>query len=136
MKDIRDFDIKQALIDLNQAAIDHLFSKEENAVERLREIKIKQEQIIQAFESKDKWIDVNERLPDRETPVIGYFPCGDESGAKVAGAIRYGKTLHSDAPNSTAHCFIPTHWMPLPNAPDKKSTTLSDDAPFNPKPNL
>ncbi len=57
MKDLKDFDIKQALIDLNQAAIDHLFSKEDNAVERLREIKIKQEQIIQALEHKDKRID-------------------------------------------------------------------------------
>ena len=65
-----------------------------------------------------RWVAVSERMPPKKETVIGYFPDGDESGSKVATAITYdGEKLRSDFPNSTAHCFEATHWLPLPEPP-------------------
>lgn len=61
-----------------------------------------------------KWISVTEQMPEEGIEVLGRFPYGDESGNKVAMAIRYGDEIQSAAPTSTAYCFNPTHWMPMP----------------------
>lgn len=64
------------------------------------------------------WVSVLEKLPPKNEVVIGYFPRGDESGAKVSTAITYdGKKLRSDFPNSTSYCFEATHWMSFPEPP-------------------
>ena len=65
-----------------------------------------------------EWIDIKKQMPEKNVVVLGYYPTGDEGGNKVATAITYnGKTLRSDFPNSTAHCFEATHWMPMPEPP-------------------
>lgn len=65
-----------------------------------------------------RWVATSENMPPKNETVIGYFPNGDESGAKVATAITYdGKKLRSDFQNSTAYCFEATHWLPLPEPP-------------------
>ena len=65
-----------------------------------------------------EWIDIKKQMPENKVVVLGYYPTGDEWGNKVATAITYnGKTLRSDFPNSTAHCFEATHWMPIPEPP-------------------
>lgn len=63
------------------------------------------------------WVAVTERMPPLRKTVIGYFPDGNEGGEKIATAVYYGTKLHSDFPNSTAHCFEATHWMALPEPP-------------------
>ena len=67
------------------------------------------------------WISVEDRLPDLNKQVIGYFPNGIEGSSgkeEVSTAICYnGKKLHSDFPNSTASHFEATHWQPLPQPP-------------------
>ena len=64
------------------------------------------------------WVAASENMPPKNETVIGYFPYGDESGAKVTTAITYdGKKLRSDFPNCTSYCFEATHWLPLPKPP-------------------
>jgi hypothetical protein len=64
-----------------------------------------------------EWIPVGPRLPEEGEIVLGFFPDGDESGETVATAVRYGNRIYSDAPTSTAHCFVPTHWCYKPQPP-------------------
>jgi len=62
-----------------------------------------------------RWIPVTKKMPPIETLVIGYFPDGDENGAKIALAMSYdGKRLMSSPSSSVSHHFLATHWQPLP----------------------
>lgn len=75
---------------------------------------------MQSKASQDGWVRVEDEKPPKNTTVIGYFPEGTEgSGRKpvVGAAIRYSDDVISDFPNSTAYCFVATHWQPLPQPP-------------------
>lgn len=103
------FNLNEVLNLMSEARSDERAKMEEQHKAEVAELK---KQIPQ-------WISVKEQLPDKGNTVIGFFPDGDESGNKIAPATTYdGKTLISDFPNSTAHCFKATHWMPLPTATD------------------
>tara|TARA_R110000822_G_scaffold80191_2_gene191226 strand:- start:6507 stop:6710 length:204 start_codon:yes stop_codon:yes gene_type:complete len=63
-----------------------------------------------------EWINVNDRLPNEEHPVlvcyedIGYN-CGFPEILAIDGSIWY-RWFNGDDSN-----MIPTHWMPLPEPP-------------------
>jgi Protein of unknown function (DUF551) len=63
------------------------------------------------------WINTKAKLPKDGQRVIGFFPTCDESGYAVAPAYRCGYKVVSDYPNSTAHMFEASFWMPYPNPP-------------------
>lgn len=72
---------------------------------------------MKTITQENDWINSKTSLPPKNTRVIGFFPRGDEGGDRVSTAITYdGETLRSDFPNSTAHCFVASHWMPFPTS--------------------
>lgn len=65
------------------------------------------------------WVATSEKMPEIGKNVIGYFPRKTEGGRYISTAISWdGKTLISNFPNSTAHCFEATHWMEFPEPPN------------------
>ena len=63
--------------------------------------------------SKQEWISVDERLPDREGK---YLVCTTNGNIGVGDFIDYyGKGTHL-----CFDCWAVTHWMPLPEAPTIK----------------
>ena len=72
-----------------------------------------------------EWIDVKESLPEVGTPVLVYDPTLDElEGRCVDLAVRDEDERYKEGydwircgTNSLHIRSLPTHWMPLPEAP-------------------
>lgn len=62
----------------------------------------------------DAWIPVSERLPKTNSPVLVYQ--GDASHTKVTACYFFNEWSWTD--NAYQHPCEPSHWMPLPAAPD------------------
>ena len=61
-----------------------------------------------------EWISVKDRLPeDGETVLV----CGSRGGVYTAVLNKPGKYKGWHKLNSKSHYCDPTHWMPLPDAP-------------------
>lgn len=64
--------------------------------------------------SKQKWVSVEERLPEDEGAVL---VCGSRKGIYTAEFRRNGNYHWFHKLNSKCHHCDPTHWMPLPDPP-------------------
>jgi hypothetical protein len=60
-----------------------------------------------AFDPGMRWIPVTERLPDEDRIVLGYFPA------------KKGTSSEIQATRGWCVPILATHWMPLPDAPEK-----------------
>jgi hypothetical protein len=100
-------------IALNGYKFGPVIHKETTISETLKEL----EQQVSDLTKERGWISIEDRLPETRDQVIAYFPRGNEGGEKVATGIRSQNQIISDFPNSTAHCFKASHWMPLPSPP-------------------
>ena len=79
-------------------------SKPQRAIEAL-------DLAIAALE-RDRWISVEERLPDNTEPVLATFD-------DVYLIAIYGNYMWSDV--MTRSLVYPTHWMPLPEPPKEET---------------
>lgn len=79
-----------------------------------------------------EWIDVNDRLPDFEIPVLVVYDFGGDFGlrAEVAYVVettqrtdKDGTKTYVEWKNSEWAGWDVTHWMPLPEFPITKTET-------------
>lgn len=72
------------------------------------------------------WISVNDRLPDEDSYVVGSDGATKYSSFAVFEFFNGGFHLQTDGLDASnydggaviKHCFVVTHWMPLPTAPE------------------
>lgn len=68
--------------------------------------------MMEQYVSQDKWISVEERLPDHEQKVIGVNARGDVS-------VGYWNNEVGDIELSGSFWLFVTHWKPLPEPPKR-----------------
>lgn len=71
------------------------------------------------IEPKQEWIDVHDRLPDKDTLVL----CVGAKGGMFLGYVRYlygdDKTAYVRVPNARGGRYA-AFWMPLPDPPENE----------------
>ena len=74
-----------------------------------------EEAVVFGKKEKYKWISVKDRLPEDDTSVLVF---GGKS-MYIAQCFNNGKSWYRIGTRN--HYCNPTHWMPLPNPPDKEN---------------
>lgn len=79
----------------------------------------KETSVIEAETVKQEWIDVHDRLPDKDTLVL----CVGAKGGMFLGFVRYlygdDKTAYVRVPNARGGRYA-AFWIPLPEPPEKE----------------
>lgn len=76
---------------------------------------------------REAWVSVEERLPDNEKPVLAYYGFyreDDDLGARFIGTLTY--FCYDPEPHwqhESTGLFV-THWMPLPEPPEKNAEAI------------
>lgn len=69
---------------------------------------------------RERWVSVEDRLPEEEKPVLAYYGFyreNDELGARFTGTLTYFcHDLEPHWQHESTGLFV-THWMPLPDPP-------------------
>ena len=65
------------------------------------------------------WIPVSERLPNRSRRITDFFPCLVVNDGNVQWALFNKKTGGFQDSRYTEITSQVTHWMPIPQSPDK-----------------
>lgn len=67
--------------------------------------------------NNSRWIRVEDKMPDNVTAVLVYGECCDLCYNIRIAEIENGEWFESG--HGTDLFFTPTHWMPLPDPPEK-----------------
>jgi len=95
------------------------------SLEQKAEFSIEMESDLEDLSNTSKWISVEDRLPERGVKVIVYF-CNiqttligrrmNDSGGNDVWMVFFAD---GEKANNNIYSEDITHWMPLPNAPEK-----------------